>query len=653
MNIAHPARHGGWGYGCVYAVLFVLASLGAAGEEADAQRVAEFLDPLVAQELAAAGIPGAVVTVVHGGETVYSRGFGTAVLGRDVPVDPATTLFRVASLSKLFTATAVMQLFEQGKVDLHADVNRYLTEFKLPATYPAPVTLENLLTHTAGFDDRFLGAAARTFDEMVPLGAYLSRRMPPRVLPPGTVQSYSNHGMALAGHLVEEVSGLPFADYVKKNIFAPLGMDHSDFLLVPDGKTPLAQGYNYYLGAYHPALYDYPLTVPASTLTVTGGDMARFMIAHLRGGAYGEGRILREETVRLMHARHFAHHPALEGMAYGFEERIEHGQRMLQHTGLIWGFASLVLLMPESDTGLFISSNTDSGRLYSVISARFLDHFLPKDAEEKAPAVLPAGAVERIRKACGHYRSNRYCRSTFIKFGVMIPRFVAEINVSPGVREGILAVHWTGGGTWHFQEVAPNLFQGVHLASGVLSPTQRAFLRTDAAGRVLNLCINGSAYEPIGGHETRGMLTAALGTSLLIMISALLAWPITRRICRRRGGTPLPAGIRRARACAFAACALCVLFALGFLVFLGFTAMNPNSVGYGAPPLLIGVLVLPLLALPPALLLVPCLAWLWLPGRAGFLARLHYTAVCGAAWVFLALLHYWNLLGFQFGGFCR
>jgi CubicO group peptidase (beta-lactamase class C family) len=127
-------------------------------------------------------------------------------------------------VSKLFTATAVMQLFEQGKVQLDEDVNAYLTTFKIPATFPKPVTLHSLMTHTAGFDERGIGMAARTAKEWRPLGEYLADRMPPRVRPVGDGASYSNHGVGLEGYVVEQVSGMPFNDYIAKNIYQPLGM---------------------------------------------------------------------------------------------------------------------------------------------------------------------------------------------------------------------------------------------------------------------------------------------------------------------------------------------------------------------------------------------------------------------------------------------
>ena len=201
-------------------------------------------------------------------------------------------MFQIASVSKLFTATAVMQLEEQGKLNLDEDVNTYLTAFKIPATFPKPVTLRSLMTHTAGFDERGIGMAARSTKEWTPLGEYLKNRMPPRVRPVGDASSYSNHGVGLEGFIVEQVSGIPFNDYVTRNIYQPLGMTHSTFVVIDPLPPALAQGYEFDGLDYKPALYLYNNIIPAGGVLSTGDDIARFMIAHLQNGIYGDTRIL-------------------------------------------------------------------------------------------------------------------------------------------------------------------------------------------------------------------------------------------------------------------------------------------------------------------------------------------------------------------------
>jgi CubicO group peptidase (beta-lactamase class C family) len=612
--------------------------------------LAAFFDPIITKEIGAGHVPGAVVCVVHGGKAPFSKGYGSASLEADIPIDPETTLFRVGSISKLVTATAVMQLVEQRRLDLNADVNQYLKDFQLPRTYKDPVTLAHLLTHTAGFDDRFLGMAARTAADLVPLGVYLARRMPPRVMPPGAAISYSNHGYALAGYIVETATGRSFRDYVQENIFNPLGMDHSHFTLIPDPGAPFAVGYTYYFRKHHRAPDDYPFTVPASSLTTTANDMARFMIAHLQDGRFQDTRILGEDTARFMHERHFTHHPDWTGWTYGFAEHFTHGRRTLEHTGLIWGFATLVMLLPDDDAGLFVSSTTDDGRLYSVVRARFLDAYFPHEEDPPPPAV-PAGATDRIDRVSGYYRNNRYCRTTFLKFSVMIPRFVPEIHIRRGRDDGVLLLSYAG---WRpkpqqLVEVEPYCFQGFYVAGADpakrrLAEGPRVAFRLDDSGRVTDLFNGNSAYERIPRYETWGVQVVAVVVSLILCAYASLAWPIAAGRRRRRNAPALHPGVRATLWFATAASALNFLFAIAFTVFI--LAMNPPDIGYGPPPVLVGILVIPVISGIMTLLLAP-----WSIAARKYLprpCRLHLAVTTVASVLFLTLLAYWNLLGFQF-----
>ncbi|GAB3959304.1 hypothetical protein GCM10029978_006080 [Actinoallomurus acanthiterrae] len=207
------------------------AATGRSGERAPTLRdVGATVDGIVPGLLAKDRIPGAAVVVVAGGRQVFARGYGVADVGARRPVDPEHTGFFMGSMAKLFTATAALQLVDQGRLDLHTDVNRYLTDFKIRDTYPGrPVTLENLLTHTAGFDDDIVGAARANPADVEPLGKSLAKRQPARVRPPGTVVAYDNYGAALAGYLVEVASGEPFARYVDEHVLESLGMSATTF----------------------------------------------------------------------------------------------------------------------------------------------------------------------------------------------------------------------------------------------------------------------------------------------------------------------------------------------------------------------------------------------------------------------------------------
>src|SRR4030095_12265782 len=162
----------------------------------------------------------------------FAKGYGWADVDKRIPVNPETTMFRIGSVSKLFTWTSVMQLVEQGKLDLNTDINRYL-DFQIPATYPEPITLAHVMTHTPGFEEDSRDLCTTDSAHITPMGKWLPTHMPKRVRPPGTFSSYSNWATATAGYIVERASGKSWDEYIEANILGPLGMEHTT------GRQPL------------------------------------------------------------------------------------------------------------------------------------------------------------------------------------------------------------------------------------------------------------------------------------------------------------------------------------------------------------------------------------------------------------------------------
>ena len=188
----------------------------------DEREVEAFFDGYLGHQLEDYDIPGATVSVVKDGGVLFAKGYGQASFEKNESVVADETLFRIASITKLFTSTAAMQLVEEGKLDLHRDVNAYLTDVEIPNTYPGrPVTLHHLLTHSAGFEEHYTGSGARNASDVEPLEEYLSEQMPARVRPPGEVSSYSNYGMSLAGLVIQEVSGMPYERYCRRERTRP------------------------------------------------------------------------------------------------------------------------------------------------------------------------------------------------------------------------------------------------------------------------------------------------------------------------------------------------------------------------------------------------------------------------------------------------
>ncbi len=288
-----------------------------------------FFDAELTRQMADEGLVGATVAVVQGDDLTFAKGYGYADLAAGTPVDVDRTLFYFGSDGKLFTWTAVMQLVEQGRLDLHADINTYL-DFEIPATFPEPITLHHLMTHTAGFEEQLAALFEGEEADLLPLRHFLVRNRPARVYPPGEIYAYSNYGTALAGYIVTRASGERYEDTITTHLLAPLGMAHSAAVqpLPPELAPDLSLGYQVRDGVPEAREFEWVAAAPCAAIRATAPDVARFMRAHLNGGC-----ILQPETLEEMHRRQFAHHPALFGSAYGFVDSRFNGQRLLWHMG--------------------------------------------------------------------------------------------------------------------------------------------------------------------------------------------------------------------------------------------------------------------------------------------------------------------------------
>ncbi len=292
-----------------------------------------WLDGFLPYALARGNVAGGIVVVVKDGQVLLQKGFGYADVEKKLPVDPDQTLFRPGSVSKLFTWTAVMQLVERGKIDLDADVNQYL-DFKIPPGPDGePITMRDLMTHTAGFEEQVKELISEDPARIRTIEATLKNWVPERIFEAGTMPAYSNYGTALAGHIVERLAGVSFDDYLDQNIFGPLGMTRSSFRqpLPETLMAGMSQGYKDATGK--PQGYELINLSPAGSLAATGADMARFMVAHLQNGAFGDARILSEETAKKMHGTPLTIVPNVNRMVLGFYETDTNGHRIISHGG--------------------------------------------------------------------------------------------------------------------------------------------------------------------------------------------------------------------------------------------------------------------------------------------------------------------------------
>ncbi len=607
---------------------------------ASVDELAAFLDLFFAERMATLHIPGVVYVMVKDSAVFFKKGYGHADVEARTPVDPDATLFQVASVSKLFTATALMQLVEQGRVDLHTDVNHYLQQVQLDPAFGEPVTPAHLLTHTGGFDERNIGYMARDAASVRPLGTYLADRMPPRSLPPGTVTSYSNHGFGLAGHLVEAVSGEPFARYIDAHIFGPLGMAQSTFEVPPPERSAhLAQGYRWSGETYTPVPLLFRNVPPAGALSTTARDIARFMIAHLQEGRYKDTRILDAETTREMHRQQFTHHPRLPGMAYGFIEQQINGHRMLEHSGDNPGYGSLLVLLPDQQAGFFMASNTLSNTLRIDLMRQFMDRFYPRVTD--VPRLQPAPEQrDRVHRFAGAYRLNRYARGSVEN---MLTLFQGQYSLYAD-EAGYLVTQ--DGERW--VEVEPLLFR--HEAHDAYL----AF-REDERGRITYLFrsiglggVFPGAYEKEAWYESGRFTNEFFLSWIPILMLTWVIWPIGAMIgffWRRWKERPPPErslGMHLARFVAS-------LFGISMLVYaVGFIQKGVQQVWRGGGELLYGMpaAMRPLLWIPLAQVVLAAgvvvfAVRAWRRSYWGLAGRIHYAVftLAALAWIFF-VAHY-------------
>lgn len=371
-----------------------------------------FLDTFFDSAEAKAQYVGASVVVVKDGKVLAEKGYGYADQESKTPVDPKSTAFRVASVSKTFTAAAVMQLVEQGKVDLQADFQTYVKGLEFDNPFDKPVTVENLLTHTTGFEirDPQQEDIHADFDKTVSMEDYAQQHMPPVVREPGSAYMYDNFSFLLLGMIVENVSGEPFETYMQQHIFKPLGMDNSSFVLNDKFKDQLATGYD----AVHNPLDLYtlsPTPMPQGGMLSTAEDIGNFMIAFLNDGVKDNERILKETTVKSMEQYRSSIHPVLPDTTYGFEAAFQlpgagSSPAIITKAGDLIGFSSYLFLIPEQNTGVFLTYN-QSGALRNLFYPAFIQTFFPEYAEPVVIKDFTPQSTNELQRFAGLYADLR------------------------------------------------------------------------------------------------------------------------------------------------------------------------------------------------------------------------------------------------------
>ncbi|AWS47087.1 serine hydrolase [Streptosporangium sp. 'caverna'] len=576
------------------------------------------IDEHVTTAMAEEKVPGVAVTVVAGGKQVVDKGYGLANVERGIPVDPRHTRFLIGSETKLFTAQAALQLVHEGKLDLDADVNTYLTTFKIRDTYPGrPVTLRNLLTHTAGFDEDHVVGSGKN---VRPLGEALAATQPARLRPPGTGVSYSNYGVALAGYLVETVSRMPFGEYVKREVFAPLGMKDSAIACggLEDTGAYLVDGSTTSLDCAD-------FTASGAGPTSTASDMGTYMLAQLSldprlgPGVAGE-----------MQRRQYTEDPRLPGMGFMWEESPYKGHRMLFKGGDMPGMHSYMFLLPEQGIGIHIMSNGDGTGRHGLdgfeLAEKIMDRYLP-GAEPPSVQALSGVSAEQYE---GWYQSSRTSQGSIMKVQALTD---SPVHVTATADGGILTTGLKGG-RLRWIQFEPGVFQeeGGWDRIAFPEPGQLAISRATVV------------FDRIGLLRNPSLHLALLAAALLVSLVALLGFPVAAisRSARRRSSPP--AGPRVPRLLAWLASALVVVFVAGFGGLLADEGRALPLVLQGAP-VLIALLVLSSLTVPLAAALLACTAMAWWKRWWRRPGRIAYTIVALGITAFAVVAVTYNLVG--------
>lgn len=598
----------------------------------DPVEVAAFLDGLMAAHLADHDIAGATVSVVRDGSLLLARGYGYADVEEREEVDGERTLFRIGSITKLFTWTAVMQLVEAGKLDLDADVGQYL-DFEIPATFDEPITMRHILTHTPGFEEDSRDLFSDDPEDIVPMGEWLATHIPGRVRPPGIFSSYSNYATALAGYVVERISGMSYDEYVERHIFEPLGMTYaSSRQPLPESLAPhMSEAYVWQGGAFEAKPFEIVMgAAPAGSMSVSAADMGRFMLAHLNGGALEGGRILSEETTRLMHERAFGHDDRLAGFALGFYEKSRPGLRVIGHGGDTQYHHSDLALVPSEGLGVFVSYNTASGGEVSFgpFMEAFLEHYYPVPPTRVEPSEELKEAAGRV---AGEYQFNRRSYTTFQKaMGLAQP-----IKVSAQEDGRILMASPLG--DMRLVPIEPLLYRE-ELGQQLLS------FRENEDGEVTHGFMGLApmmTLERVAWYESSMLHQTILTVALLVFLGTLLAG--VRRWWRRRRGHALPGDDLGGRAPLYALAAANLAFVVALVILLS----GPLASLSGPLTGLKIALVLPVIGMLLALVAAALAVGQWRRGASTLWARLKYDGVVVLALAFAWSLYVWNLLGWR------
>jgi CubicO group peptidase (beta-lactamase class C family) len=492
-----------------------------------------FFDGIIPLQLERSDIAGASVLVMQNGQVLLQKGYGYADLKSKKPVDPATTVFRLASISKLFTWVSVMQLVEQGKLDLDTDVNQYL-DFQIRPAFSKPITLRNLMTHTGGFEETGNDIIITDPKKTISLRDYLIQNQPMRIFPPGEIPAYSNYGVGLASYIVQRVSGEPFEQYVREHIFAPLGMTHSSFdQPLPKSLAELpSEGYRGNT-TKPPVGFEIFNPVGAGGISSSAADMGRFGQALLNGGELDGKRILKSETLAQMWTPQFRASDQLPPICMGFYQDWRNHLRWIGHEGDLIAFHSLFFVEPTQKIVLFVSYNSAGGgsQPRPEIINFFSDRYFP-GAPDVHYLKTPVSELKAIE---GTYQSTRRDDTTKLKVSAIFSQGSVSVD-----KDGVLTTDRAKdlrGHTTKWKPIGKDLWQAE-------DDQQKIFAIRDSNNKIVRLAVDfpGVQLQRVPWYENQAWVLVALAASVAILLLVVLASVVRtwRRLFQRKRPRPAP-----------------------------------------------------------------------------------------------------------------
>lgn len=600
-----------------------------------------FLDGLMPLQLGRADISGAVVAVVKDNKLLFAKGYGYSDYKKKVPVSPETTLFRPGSISKLFTWTSVMQLVEQGKLDLDRDVNTYL-DFKVPATFGKPTTLRDIMTHRPGLEETIKDLFVGSEKDLRPIAQYLPAHLPKQIYPPGTIPAYSNYATTLAAYIVQRVSGEQFEDYVEAHVLKPLGMVNATFRQpLPEALKPLMSN-GYRLASEDAKSFEFVQVAPAGSLSASAEAMTHFMIAHLQNGRYGSVQILKPETAIQMHQRQAGWPASMNAMALGFYEESRNGQRIIGHGGDTQWFHSDMHLLLDANVGFFVSYNSagkDEVSPRGVLFDKFMDRYFPVP-----PANEPelSTAAQDARSVAGMYKVSRRFETNILAMTTVL----GEAKVVADPKDNSISIDQffkdLNGQPKHFREVAPMLFRAEN-------GKEKLAFEKDKDGRWL-LYID---YPFMVFQKVESVLNLKsfnyflMCFSLGVIAFTLLFWPVAA-ILRKHYAKPLTLsdGARRLRTLAHVVCFVVIGFVVGLVVLLN-SLEKPGGLGDAGDFKIHLLQILGLLTGLGGLLVIYNSARSWSESQHWIWYKIWNSSLAVACVSFFWLIYHWHLLNFS------